>query len=55
MGATCVFLACKTEESLRKSQDLIKVVVRNALKQPLPSVEAQNKVLFYSQQFILLT
>ena len=47
IAATCLFLACKLEESLRRTSDIIKVVTRVALKKPTLAVDENSKVSKY--------
>ena len=43
MAATCLFLACKSEETLRRTQDMLKVVIRVAMKRPTMAIDLQGK------------
>ena len=47
VAAAALFLACKTEETMRRSFDFVSAVARTAAKNPRLNVDPQTKVLAY--------
>jgi hypothetical protein len=54
VAATCLFLACKIEESMRKCQDFIIKTAKVAMKNPSANIEPGSKVPIHILSYCIM-